>query len=266
MITARDITPVIMVGGPRTRLDFFSSQGRPKPFVKLLSAHSPFQQTIFRALPFRKPVIVCHEKFHILVQEQLEEIGAEAQCIILEPEQKGTTAALALASFALKQENTMMAIMPCYPIRHDPYQDILDAALYAEQMIVLLGKRLVRPQSRYGYILSDGKKGERCQPVWAFVERPSKSGALALSKTKGTLWSTGFLVCRPRFFLDVLSKLEPEIFKICERSFYAGKQRHRVVCVDERNYRALASSAIGFSVMEKIKEACVVEMKASTGS
>ncbi len=261
MDMAKEITPVIMVGGSRGKYDFFSSIGRPKPFLKLLSAHSPFQQTIFRTLSFQKPVIICHERYHAIVQEQLDEINVEAQFIILEPVQKGSTVALALASLALKNQNPILAIMPCSTSKADPYQDILDAAVYADSMIVMLGQKLKRSARRYGLITADFKTGERCHAVRSFVQDPGKLTPSNQNDPEGHFWSAGFLIFRPRFFLDVLSRLNPDIYKDCERAFFAGSQKRNFYRIDAENYARIRGASVGEDVIEKIKETCVIEIK-----
>lgn len=266
MITARAITPVILVGGQGKHAAFTEKFGRPRALFKRLAAHSPFQQTLFRALPFAPPVIVCHQKYEGFVRQQIEEINAPLGQIITEPMEKGSAAALALASFALREANPVMAVMPSYPMKLDVLrleQDILDGALYADGRIVVLGARLKRVQKRYGYVLADVKQGERCHPVWAFVDRPNAPGAQLLRATPGALWSAGFILCRPRFYLDVLARLDQDTFKACERAFYAAEQTSGTLHAHSRSYEALQQRTFGRSVMEKLEQACVVEMRAA---
>lgn len=269
MISAKEITPVIMVGGPVSRFDLFSGAGRPKPLIKLFASHSPFQQTILRALPFQKPVIVCHERFYANAQQQLVEIGVDPECIILEPVQRGTLTALALASLHLKTDNKMMVVMPCIASQSDTYQDILNAAIYAEQRLVLLGRKQPKHKKATGYITADHQSQELCKPVWAYRDAANndKSDANQSAKVnEHAIRSTGFILCRPRTYLDILARLEPETYKACERSYFSAEKRKNAYHVNAQNFLGISqtrrlSLAIDATIGDKSSCACVVEIK-----
>jgi mannose-1-phosphate guanylyltransferase / mannose-6-phosphate isomerase len=265
MTTARNITPVILAGGQGMRLDFFSKEGRSKPFLKVMSRYSPFQQTVLSVSAINKPVIVCGKAFRNVVIEQLKGINVQAECIILEPFQKGTTGALALAALYLKALDTQMLVMPTnHSIKDEDafVQDVQYAAQSAESHLVLFGTRLARPETRFGYIFADTHVDHRVHPVWAFVERPNKSGAINLH-TQGCMWNTGIMMCRPRVFLDIVAALEPEIYRNCERAFYAHKIDMNMIYPNPECYVNADAVSVGFSIMEKVKDAYVLEVSPS---
>src|ERR1700682_3927989 len=83
----RRIIPLIMCGGAGTRLWPASREVRPKQFLPLFGVRSTFQDTILRvsdATLFERPIVITNAAYRFMVQEQLAEIGLEAD-VLLEP-------------------------------------------------------------------------------------------------------------------------------------------------------------------------------------
>ncbi|MCW5760946.1 MAG: mannose-1-phosphate guanylyltransferase, partial [Phenylobacterium sp.] len=96
-----------MCGGAGERLWPASRPDRPKPFLPLVDAHSPFQATVLRARPLAdggELLVVGGEGHAGLVREQLDAIGAEA-LLLLEPEGRDTAAAIAAAAAWVAQRH-----------------------------------------------------------------------------------------------------------------------------------------------------------------
>ena len=97
------IVPLIMCGGAGTRLWPASREGRPKQFLPLLGSRSTFQQTMLRVSDptiFARPIVITNNQYRFIVQEQLAEIGVEAD-ILLEPMRRDSGPAIAAgAAFA----------------------------------------------------------------------------------------------------------------------------------------------------------------------
>ena len=93
------IIPVILSGGSGTRLWPLSRKLYPKQFISLINETTLFQDTILR-LPdnIEKPLIICNEEHRFLVAEQLKQINQKTNGIILEPNEKNTAPAIALAA------------------------------------------------------------------------------------------------------------------------------------------------------------------------
>src|SRR5262245_13035891 len=107
-----DIIPVILAGGAGTRLRPLTGPRQPKPFLRLFSEHSLFQETALRASVFRQPAVVCqHDPGHLALQH-LEEIGIVPDTIILEPEIRNTASAVAAAAFHLAGRDAVMLVLP----------------------------------------------------------------------------------------------------------------------------------------------------------
>src|SRR3954447_733664 len=99
----RRIIPLIMCGGAGTRLWPASREVHPKQFLPLFGPRSTFQDTLLRvsdAALFDRPVVITNTTYRFMVQEQLAEIGVQAD-ILLEPMRRDSGPAIAAgAAFA----------------------------------------------------------------------------------------------------------------------------------------------------------------------
>src|SRR6478609_2045025 len=94
---SKRIVPLIMCGGAGTRLWPSSREGRPKQFLTLLGDRSTFQETMLRVSDpavFGRPIVITNTQYRFIVQEQLAEIGIEAD-ILLEPMRRDSGPAIA---------------------------------------------------------------------------------------------------------------------------------------------------------------------------
>ena len=94
------ITPVILAGGSGTRLWPLSRKEKPKQFLEIFNNYSLLQLTALRCNNkiFSTPIIIAGEDHRFIVAEQLKKIGFKKIHIILEPQPKNTTAAIATAA------------------------------------------------------------------------------------------------------------------------------------------------------------------------
>lgn len=87
------ILPVILCGGPGTRLWPVSRENMPKQFARLVDAvESMFQATARRVsdlATFARPAVIASAESRFIVAEQLAQAGMSAD-IILEPEGRET--------------------------------------------------------------------------------------------------------------------------------------------------------------------------------
>src|ERR1700722_17742649 len=97
------IIPLIMCGGAGTRLWPASREVLPKQFLPLFGPRSTFQNTLLRVSDpalFERPIVITNAAYRFMVQEQLSEIGREAD-ILLEPMRRDSGPAIAAgAAFA----------------------------------------------------------------------------------------------------------------------------------------------------------------------
>ena len=106
----KNIYPVILCGGNGTRLWPISRKSLPKQFLSLntQSKFSLLQQTQIRINKFKNfsnTIFICNEEHRFLVAEQLREIDAIPNSIILEPTGRNTAASIVLAAFQSLKSN-----------------------------------------------------------------------------------------------------------------------------------------------------------------
>ena len=94
------IKPIILCGGSGTRLWPESRKKFPKQFIPLFKKKSLFDLTLDRLKDFKhclEPMILTSKDFKYYVKDSLKKNNLKAK-LILEPEGKGTTAAIYLAA------------------------------------------------------------------------------------------------------------------------------------------------------------------------
>src|ERR1700739_3507073 len=100
------IYPVILSGGSGTRLWPMSRTLYPKQLLTLLGRDSLLQQTVRRVAGregFAPPLLVANEEHRFIIAEQLREIGAMPQALLLEPVGRNTAPAACVAALALSE-------------------------------------------------------------------------------------------------------------------------------------------------------------------
>jgi len=133
----RRIIPLIMCGGAGTRLWPASREVRPKQFLPLFGTRSTFQDTILRVSDpalFERPIVITNAAYRFMVQEQLAEIGLEAD-VLLEPMRRDSGPAIAAgaafararcagATAASRRRSRRDAARPDRSARHRPHRAI----------------------------------------------------------------------------------------------------------------------------------------------
>src|SRR6202047_1894807 len=110
---SKRIIPLIMCGGAGTRLWPASREVRPKQFLPLFGVRSTFQDTVLRvsdATLFERPIVITNAAYRFMVQEQLAEIGLEAD-VLLEPMRRDSGPAIAAgAAFARTRDKDAIVL------------------------------------------------------------------------------------------------------------------------------------------------------------
>lgn len=284
------IVPVILSGGSGTRLWPLSREHRPKQFQPLVSEQTMLQETYLRtqklAQDIRQPIIVCNEAHRFLVAEQLRQVGAAPQAIVLEPEGRNTAPAIAIAAWlalheggsdrvahsgstggAQRESEPLLLVLPADHVINDlsAFTSAVSAGVdaAAEGHLVTFGIVPSSPETGYGYLLKGplGAPGAGWHRLERFVEKPDLETAVDYVKSGTYLWNSGMFLFSARRYLDELKQHAPAIAAAC-----ASAAQEAVV---DKDYVRLGagflespSDSIDYAVMERTAAAAVVPLDA----
>ena len=264
------IIPVILAGGSGTRLWPLSRKLHPKQFIELIGETTLFQEAILR-LPelVEKPLVICNEEHRFLTAEQLRQIDRSASSIILEPVGKNTAPAIALA--ALKSinnnENVILLVLSADHLIQDVgkfHQAIESAKKQAEKnKLVVFGIVPKSVETSFGYIKGDVSQDEDYYNIDEFVEKPDYKTAQKYVDSGKYFWNSGMFMFKASVYLDELDKYEPEILSACRRSCQTEFHDLDFVRLNKDEFLRCPSQSIDYAVMEKTKDAVMVELDAS---
>lgn len=261
--------PVILSGGSGSRLWPLSRKNKPKQFLTLFNDSSMFQSTLTRLNgldSLEAPLIVCNNEHRFMVAEQLQEIGLEANGIILEPCARNTAPAIALAALKAmdKGEDPLLLILAADHLISDVtafHKAIEQARKLAEQdKLVTFG---IQPQSAhtgYGYIEAEEKS--KPSSVKRFIEKPDLTTAESYLSAGNFFWNSGMFLFKASAYIKELARFSPEMLSSCKQSLEKAVIDLDFVRVDPELFEQSPSDSIDYAVMEKTDKAMVVPLDA----
>src|ERR1700761_4723824 len=216
------IHPVILSGGSGTRLWPMSRTLYPKQLLRLLGEDSLLQQTVRRvgdAGRFAGPLLVANEEHRFIVAEQLREIRAPSQALLLEPVGRNTAPAACVAAMMLAESepDALMLLLPSDHIIADEaaFAAAVERAAAAARAgaLATFGITPERPETGFGYIRRgapvDGIAG--VFRVAEFVEKPGSALAEHFVASGEHFWNGGMFLFPVALFLDELERIRPDI-------------------------------------------------------
>ena len=258
-MTAPQITPVILCGGSGTRLWPRSRAACPKPFLPLVGEQTLFEETAARCAGFAAPIVVTGAAHLPHVEAQLG--GASEAQIIVEPAQRNTAAAIALAALRLP-EDAIMLVCPSDHHIADPaaFRAAARAAaeLADEDWLVSFGIAATAPETGFGYLHQGDAIGELGFKVARFVEKPDLDRAKAFLAEGGYAWNGGIFAFRAGTFLAELAAHRPDIAAQARAAVTAGVLEGRRFHPEANAFAAIEGQSVDYAVMEKTARAAMV--------
>jgi mannose-1-phosphate guanylyltransferase len=264
------IVPVILCGGAGTRLWPVSRESLPKPFMRV-GGKSLLQRTWERAWAVPNVVhaaVVTNVGYSYKTAEELmDEQGARAISLLLEPRGRNTGPAVALAALWAHANFGDDAVMLVLPADHlIEAEDEFTSAIAAGARIAretgnltLFGISPSAPETGFGYIEWGGAIGEtRAHKVTRFVEKPSAVKAVEYLTAGNYVWNSGMFCFTTAAILSAFKNHAPDLLAAAEtviaKSPLAGSQ----VTFDATTFDALPDISIDYAVMEKADNVAVV--------
>ena len=253
------MTNIILCGGSGTRLWPISRTLMPKQFVKLFNDKSLFQLTLQRnSISCEKFFIVSNSEQYFLALDQVDEIktaNIAKTKYLLEPIGRNTAPAIALACFALEEDEIVLVTPSDHLIKNEAkYAEVLQSAREFAQAdyLVTFGIKPTFAETGFGYIEADG------QDAKAFHEKPDFERATEYLKAGNYYWNSGMFCFKAGVFLEELQKYSPQIYKASKIAFENKKVQHSVFNMQHSHMGAIPEDSIDYAVMEKSSRVKVV--------
>jgi len=249
------MTNIILCGGSGTRLWPISRTLMPKQFVKLMNDKSLFQLTVERNQTLSDTqFIVSNAEQYFLAVDQLEEIASIKNHFLLEPIGRNTAPAIALACFALEENEIILVSSSDHLIKNQTaYEQVVSRAqeLAKDDYLVTFGITPQYPEVGYGYIESNG------EDVKAFHEKPNLETAQSYLEDGNFYWNSGIFCFKAKVFLNELKKFSPEIYKTAYAA-YEHANNDTILRIKHEDMIQIPEDSIDYAVMEKSQRVKVV--------
>lgn len=267
------IVPVILSGGPGTRLWPVSREGLPKPFMKVAGKRSLLQETLLRGESLsgaERPVVVTNRDYLFLSRDEVEALGGRVRParFLLEPVGRNTAPAILMAAIAVASwhgEDAVMLVMPADHVIEDvdAFNDaVAQAATLARGgRLVTFGIRPTRPETGYGYIETGDTLGADGHRVKRFVEKPDAARAQEFLKNPAFLWNSGIFCFRAGDMIAAFDALEPDMAKAgrtCWSASLPATSSADAIELEKASFAGMRSVSIDCAIFERATEVAVV--------
>ena len=263
-----ELLPVILSGGSGTRLWPLSRESYPKQFLPLAGDDTMLQATWRRVAPIagRPPLIVANEEHRFVAAEQLQQVGAKPQAILLEPIGRNTAPAIAVAALEATRDgdDAILLVLPSDHVIADDktFQRVVQEAVPAAEAgkLVTFGIVPTGPETGYGYIKAGAGSGARA--VESFVEKPDLATAQGYVASGQYFWNSGMFLFKASRYLAELEKLNPAMLEGVRQAWSLAKRDADFTRLDKQTFSTVPSDSIDYAVMEKTADAAVVPLDA----
>lgn len=255
------VVPVLLCGGSGTRLWPLSRPDRPKQVLSLTTERTLFAETLHRLDGFALGTTIA-----ITGAATADLVAAELPPdarMMIEPEGRGTAAAIALAALEVVADDPVLVVLPTDHHVADPvaWRAALDVAIHAasQDEVVLLGVKPTRPETGYGWIHAP-QGTTPALPIVRFVEKPPLAVAQRLLDEGGWWWNAGVFVVRAKVALALLERHAPDVLDAAKLA-HADLVRDGTLRLGDR-FRAIPNIPFDRAVMERTTAARCVPVDA----
>ena len=261
------ITPVLMAGGSGTRLWPVSRKSFPKQFAALVGDETLFQASARRlsGAGFSAPVVMTNADFRFIVAEQLDQIGATAAAVVIEPSGRNTAPAILAAALMAARDDpdALLLVAPSDHVIPDAaaFRAAVDvgAGPAAQGRIVTFGIAPDRAETGYGYLEVDGSAGDDAVlPLTRFVEKPDAETAAAMLAQGNFLWNAGIFLFSATTMIAAFRAHAPEYLDGVSAALDQARTDLGFLRLAPAPWNALPDQSIDYAVMEKADNLAVV--------
>ena len=255
------MTNVILCGGNGTRLWPISRTLMPKQFVKLFDDKSLFQLTVERNRDVcKQQFIVSNAEQYFLAFDQLEEVNHHENKFLLEPVGRNTAPAIALACFAIDEEEVVLVSPSDHLVKdEEAYSKVLEEAkaLALKGDLVTFGIEPTFAETGFGYIEANKNN------VIAFHEKPDAQTAQKYVDAGNYYWNSGIFCFKAGIFLEELQKYSPEIYELSKIAYENSSHskddfESNMIRIAHDDMAEIPEDSIDYAVMEKSSKVKVV--------
>lgn len=252
---------VILAGGGGMRLFPLSRTSFPKQFLSIGGQQSLLAKTVKRFMPIvavEDIVIVTNEKYLYHVQNELQEVKAQAAHVVLEPIGRNTAPAIALAvkycadKLACADDEVIFVAPADHIIEKlDLFEKSVEqaAGLAAENKLVTFGIKPTKPETGYGYI----EAGDACgagYKVKSFKEKPEMATAEKYLAAGNYYWNSGLFAFTAGFMRRELERYQADILAVL-----AGSYEEAV-----KNFSQMPDISIDYALAEKSEQVVTIPL------
>ena len=265
------ITPIILAGGPGTRLWSLSRQQTPKQFLPLVGENTMLQETLLRLRGLDNlsdPIIICNAGHRFIVAEQCQQIDVQNPTVLLEPIGRNTAPAIAAAALQAAKESSddvLLVLSADHVIQDIPsfHRAIKLAVKQAlKGKLVTFGVVPTEANTGYGYVKSSKDELEGAYNVEEFVEKPDAQTAKQYLAAGNYLWNSGMFLFQASTVIDGLAVHSPEILKAVKQAVHHATQDLDFIRLERQSFEASPSDSIDYALMEKSDDVVVVPLDA----
>ena len=260
------VFPVILCGGTGSRLWPLSRAGHPKQFIQF-GRTSLLADTLARCarLEHERLLVVSNEAHRFHVSDTLRDLPAAD--IILEPEQRNTAPAIALAALRALEGKDARPVLLVLPADHrmEPEETFAQAVrtalpAAAEGRLVTFGITPTAPATGFGYIIRGDALPDGLYRVARFQEKPDAATARHLLDSGEALWNSGMFLFRADVYLEQLGRFRPDILDAVSAAWQRRTTDGRFLRPDAEAFRACAADSVDYAIMEKTDRAAVIPL------